>query len=93
MSSVTGAHLIGSMPPLGMPKHAAIMVEMTRDVRAHLGRRMDFLRLPVPKDRMDDAYFPPLGDLSLPAESALYLGLMHHPMRPAIARASLLRTR
>jgi hypothetical protein len=61
-----------------MPKDAAIMVEMTRDLRAHLRRRMDYLHLPVPKERTDDAYFAPLGDLSLPAETALYLGLIHH---------------
>ena len=41
-------------------------------------RRMDFLHLPVPKDRTDDAYFAPLRDLQLPAEAALYLGLIHH---------------
>ena len=39
---------------------------------------MDLPHLPVPKDRTDDAYFAPLGDLSLPAETALYLGLIHH---------------
>ena len=61
-----------------MPKDAAIMVEMTRGLRARLRRRMDFLHLPVPKDRTDDAYFAPLGELSLPAEATLYLGLIHH---------------
>ena len=51
---------------------------MTRDLLVHLHRRMDFLHLPVPKDRTDDAYFAPLGDLRLPTETALYLGLIHH---------------
>jgi hypothetical protein len=58
-----------------MPKDTAIMMEMTRDLRALLRRRMDYLHLPVPKDRT--AYFAPLGELSLPAEAALYRGLIH----------------
>ena len=32
----------------------------------------------MPKDRTDDGYFAPLAGLSLPAETALYLGLIHH---------------
>ena len=39
---------------------------------------MDFLHLPVPKDRTDDGYFAPLAELSLPPETTLYLGLIHH---------------
>ena len=69
------------------------MVEMTRDLQAQLRRRIDFLHLPVPKDRTDGAYFAPLGDLSPPAETALYLGLIHHPDVAGIARALPLRTR
>jgi hypothetical protein len=61
-----------------MPKDTAILVEIARGVLSRLHRRMDFLHLPVPKDRTDDAYFAPLVDLSLPAESTLYLGLIHH---------------
>jgi hypothetical protein len=76
-----GYHLCYGSPRdehLIMPKDTAIMVEMTRDLLSRLHRRMDFLHLPVPKDRTDDAYFAPLGDLRLPAETALYLGLIHH---------------
>ena len=76
-----GYHLCYGSPRdehLVMPKDAAIMVEMTRDLGTRLRRRMDFLHLPVPKDRTDDAYFAPLADLSLPAETALYLGLIHY---------------
>jgi hypothetical protein len=76
-----GYHLCYGSPRdehLIMPKDAAIMVEMTRDLRAGLRRRMDFLHLPVPKDRADDSYFAPLADLSLSADTALYLGLIHY---------------
>lgn len=40
-------------------------------------RRIDFIHMPVPKDRADDAYYAPLKDLSLPAETKLILGLVH----------------
>ncbi len=76
-----GYHLCYGSPRdehLVMPKDTAIMAEMTRDLCARLRRRMDFLHLPVPKDRTDDGYFAPLADLSLPPETALYLGLIHH---------------
>jgi hypothetical protein len=61
-----------------MPKDTAIMVEMTHGLLDRLRRPMNFLHLPVPKDRTDAAYFAPLGGLSLPAETTLYLGLIHH---------------
>src|SRR5262249_5631857 len=50
----------------------------TQGLRASLHRRLDFLHLPVPKDRTDDRYFAPLGELGLSAETMLYLGLIHH---------------
>jgi hypothetical protein len=39
---------------------------------------VDFLHLPVPRDRDDDGYFAPLRSLRLPEGSRLYLGLIHH---------------
>jgi hypothetical protein len=76
-----GYHLCYGSPRdehLVMPKDAAIMVEMTQGLCAGLRRRLDFLHLPVPKDRTDDGYFAPLGELELPGETMLYLGLIHH---------------
>ncbi|MGC1409042.1 MAG: hypothetical protein WA864_08900 [Acetobacteraceae bacterium] len=76
-----GYHLCYGSPRdehLIMPKDTAIMVEMTRGLLSGLRRRMDFLHLPVPKDRSDDVYFAPLSDLRLPADTTLYLGLIHH---------------
>jgi len=40
-------------------------------------RRIDFIHMPVPKDRADDAYYAPLDGLALPAETSLILGLVH----------------
>ena len=34
--------------------------------------------MPVPRDRVDDAYYAPLTGLQLPAQTELYLGLIHH---------------
>ena len=47
------AHLI-------MPKDTSILVEISNGLIDRLGRRLDFLHLPVPQDRTDAAYFAPL---------------------------------
>lgn len=46
-------------------------------IAGKLNRPLDFLHLPVPKDRADPAYFAPLAGLSIPAETELFLGLVH----------------
>ena len=76
-----GYHLCYGSPRdehLVMPKDSAILAEIGNGLLACLHRRLDFLHLPVPADRSDDAYFEPLRALSLPRETALYLGLIHH---------------
>ena len=40
-------------------------------------RKVDFIHMPVPRDRADDAYYAPLKDLSLPTQTRLILGLVH----------------
>lgn len=59
------------------PKSAGAMVELTRAVLARQHRPIQFVHMPVPVERDDDAYFAPLADLKLPAETDLYLGLVH----------------
>ena len=44
---------------------------------AAANRSVQWVHLPVPKDRDDAAYFEPLNRLSLPPETELYLGLVH----------------
>jgi hypothetical protein len=76
-----GYHLCYGSPAdahLVMPADAGILTEIGNGVLARLGRRLDYLHLPVPADRTDDAYFAPLHDLSLPAGTELYLGLIHY---------------
>jgi hypothetical protein len=76
-----GYHLCYGSPRdehLVMPKDMAILVEITQGLLARLRRRLDFLHLPVPKDRTDDGYYAPLRGVTLQGETALYLGLVHY---------------
>ena len=79
-----GYHLCYGSPAdehLVMPKDTAIMVEMANSVRAALKRRIDFLHLPVPKNRADADYVRPLAGLVGFDDTELYLGLIHHNER------------
>jgi len=44
---------------------------------AAVNRPIDWLHIPVPRARDDDAYFAPLNRLALPPETRLFLGLVH----------------
>jgi hypothetical protein len=60
------------------PKDAGIMVEMTNSIAGAVRRPIQFFHLPVPKQRVDDAFFFPLEKLEIEPETDLYLGLVHH---------------
>ena len=75
-----GYHLCYGSPAdehLVMPKDMAILVEISNGISSGLGRRLDFMHMPVPKDRTDRAYFEPLWGLNLPDSTELILGLIH----------------
>jgi hypothetical protein len=79
-----GYHLCYGSPAdehLAMPRDMAVMIEMANGVRKAVRRRIDFLHMPVPKDRTDVAYFKPLADLRGFDDALLYLGLIHHDDR------------
>ena len=59
------------------PKDMGIMVEMANALAAQVRRPIQFVHMPVPKDRTDDAYFAPLADLRLSPKTQLYCGLIH----------------
>jgi hypothetical protein len=59
------------------PTDMGDMVELANRLARGVGRRIDLVHMPVPRDRSDDAYFAPLGELRLP-ETELCLGLVHH---------------
>jgi hypothetical protein len=76
-----GYHLCYGSPAdqhLVMPADAAILTELANAVLARVQRPVDFLHLPVPRDRDDAAYFLPLHALRLLPPAQLYLGLIHH---------------
>src|SRR5258708_26896055 len=58
-------------------KGAGVMVEIAKGVSGGVRRPIQFLHLPVPKPRTDDAFFAPLDGLKLCPETELYLGLVH----------------
>ncbi len=61
-----------------MPKDTAILTEIGNAIFGRVRRPVDFLHLPVPRDRDDPGYVAPLRDLRLPSITQLYLGLVHH---------------
>ena len=59
------------------PTDTSEMVEVMNGVAASLARPIDFVHMPVPQDRSDDAYFAPLARLKLRPETEFFLGLVH----------------
>ncbi|MGE0521096.1 MAG: hypothetical protein AB7N53_18430 [Candidatus Binatia bacterium] len=59
------------------PKDLGVCVRMANEGVKAAGRSVEFIHMPVPRDRADDAYFAPLGDLRTPG-SRVFLGLVHH---------------
>lgn len=59
------------------PRNSETLVAFGNAVVAASTRPLDWLHLPVPIERDDDAYFAALSDLSLTTHTELYLGLVH----------------
>lgn len=59
------------------PRDTANMVAVFNGLSRRVGRPIGWLHMPVPIDRMDDAYYAPLARLALRPETELYLGLVH----------------
>jgi hypothetical protein len=62
------------------------MVGLTNKLSQRLGRSMQWMHMPVPIGRTDDAYYAPLKNLRMRPETRLYLGLVHHSDGAAGAR-------
>ena len=74
-----GYHLCYGTPydeHLVMPGDTGILVELMNGIVGGVNRKVDFLHIPVPKDRTDPAYFMPLKNFK--GETKLYFGLIHH---------------
>ena len=76
------------------PADAANLVRFGNALLAASPRRIDWLHMPVPIERDDEAYFAPLAELRLPEETELYLGLVHREdgAKGAVRRAAAAAT-
>ena len=59
------------------PADTGHLVAVANGVSARARRSVDWIHMPVPKERHDEAYFAPLADLRLTPGCELYLGLVH----------------
>ena len=59
------------------PQDTSKLVAMANAISAAVSRSIQWIHMPVPRERSDDAYFAPLANLVLPPQTELYLGLMH----------------
>ena len=59
------------------PDDARHLVDVANGVSARARRSIEWIHMPVPKERDDAAYFAPLADLRLKPGCELYLGLVH----------------
>jgi hypothetical protein len=60
------------------PKDAGLMVEIANACSAKIARQINWVHMPVPRNRTDDAYYAPLARLALKSGEKLYLGLVHY---------------
>ncbi len=59
------------------PDDLSMCVDTANDLVRQVGRTIDFLHMPVPINRTDDAYFAPLRNLAVSKDTELFLGLVH----------------
>ncbi|MEM7344427.1 MAG: hypothetical protein AAF485_09290 [Chloroflexota bacterium] len=59
------------------PEDTSHLVDIANGLASNLNRPLNWIHLPVPRGRDDEAFFLPLNNLALPAEAELYLGLVH----------------
>jgi hypothetical protein len=58
------------------PADLGLCVRMAKAAIEHAGRRVDYVHMPVPRERDDSAYFEPLNGLNI-GDTRLFLGLVH----------------
>lgn len=81
-----GYHLCyGDAPPepgaagrhFKQPQDMSLLVRLANAIVTGATRPVDWIHMPVPIERDDDAYFAPLAELRLGSATQLYLGLVH----------------
>ena len=60
------------------PEDTTKLVDVANGIAAGLKRSLNWISMPVPRNRSDEAYFAPLKNLQLHPETELYLGLVHY---------------
>jgi hypothetical protein len=79
-----GFHLCYGSPgdqPLIRLHDAQVLVELMNGIGGFVGRRVDFIHIPVPK-QAGEAFFAPLRAWRQPSGTHLYLGLLQHDDAP-----------
>jgi methionine synthase II (cobalamin-independent) len=71
------------------PTDMGDMVDYANRLAAQLKRPITQIHMPVPRNRVDDAYFRPLTKLKLPPQTRLCLGLVHYTDGVAGTRARI----
>ena len=71
------------------PKDLGTCVTMANGICAQATRAVNWIHMPVPRDRNDDAYFAPLDGLTLRPETELYIGCIHYTDGAEGSRARL----
>jgi len=73
------------LEPVDMTRLVEVANNLTRGAR----RTIDWIHMPVPRDRTDEDYFRPLQSLSLSRDTQLYIGLIHYTDGVAGARSRM----
>ena len=77
---LAGVHLCYGNPDgkhIVEPVDGSVMRDIMNSLSKAVARKLDWIHLPVPIDRHDDAFFVPFETLDIPAEIELYLGVVH----------------
>lgn len=59
------------------PADTSLLVKIANAISAESPRPIQWIHMPVPRERDDSAYFAPLRNLKLRPETRLFLGLVH----------------
>jgi hypothetical protein len=60
------------------PKDAGTCVAFANSILQKAGRRVDWIHIPIPRGWRVSDYYKPLSTLRVPAETEVYLGLVHY---------------
>lgn len=60
------------------PADTRLMTDLANNLSQGISRPIQWIHMPVPRDRKDKEYFQPLSELRLKPETRLFLGLIHY---------------